>query len=572
MTDADHHLCRTCFEAAVQQGTCTACGAAQAEPNRDRRALPVWTIVGGKYRVGKVLGAGGFGITYLAQDIQLLRRAALKEYFPGGLVARTADRFGVECNSAEDKEHFDDGLDRFFREGKLLALFSHPNIVRVYEVIQSNGTAYLAMEFLDGFTLKAWLESVGRLETKSALDVMVFIVDALRAVHRSGVVHRDLKPDNVYVTNTGRTLLLDFGGAKQLASVGEKSMVAMFAHGYAAPEQYFAGSESVGPWTDVYACGATLFKLLTGRTLRGALERLAADPPLDWAPSDAPIPVRQAIERAVALRHADRFQNVEDFAAALIAPPAPTPAPTPAPPPRRPPPVANKAVLAGFAAFALAMIIVAGTAWNFWPPQPPKEVDPQPVTPGPDKPKVDPQPVEIDAALKRMAQDAAAGRWHLVNASARDARQSVPLDADPKVAPNPKLLAAAEAAIGNGNYRYAADIMRRATTERPGDWQSWSMLSYALLRLGQSKDAEIALTNGQRIRPEDARNWAILAEIRADKDPSEALAALQLAVYLASNRTAAMDYLKTNTYLSNKLRALVAAQVKSLESLPERAP
>jgi predicted Zn-dependent protease len=223
------------------------------------------------------------------------------------------------------------------------------------------------------------------------------------------------------------------------------------------------------------------------------------------------------------------------------------------------------------AGFAVVVIIVAGAVWTFPSPNPPEPV-PSPAASGTEKKHGHRSLVDIDAALKRMAEGAAAGHWNLVNDSARDARTVAPLEGDPNVAPNPKLLAAAEAAIGNGNYRYAADIMRRATTERPGDWQSWSMLSYALLRLGQSKDAEIALTNGQRIRPEDARNWAILAEIRADKDPSEALAALQLAVYLASNRTAAMDYLKTNTYLSNKLRALVAAQVKSLESLPERAP
>lgn len=317
MTAPTTDQCTSCFKKAINDGTCSICGATQAEPNRDRRALPVGTIVNGKYHIGRVLGSGGFGITYLALDGQLDRRVALKEFFPSGLVMRGRDRVAVSSNTAEDEAPFKRGLNRFFREGQILAKFDHPNIVRVIEVFEANGTAYLVMEFLDGMTLKSWLSRVGKIETSKALDVVTFIVDALRAAHAVDVVHRDLKPDNVYITHQGRTLLIDFGGAKQLTAAGDKSMDAMFAHGYAAPEQYSADSDKVGPWTDVYACGATLFKILTGETVRGALDRFSDDPPLNWSKSTAPPSVRRAVTKALALKHSDRFQTIQDFQAAL---------------------------------------------------------------------------------------------------------------------------------------------------------------------------------------------------------------------------------------------------------------
>ena len=312
--------CNTCFMDTVDDGVCRSCGAEQTEGHRDRRALAAGTDIGGKYTVGKVLGAGGFGITYLAQDVSLKRRVALKEFFPVGLVARGPDRMSVTCNSPNDEAPFERGLKRFFGEGQILARFNHPNIVRVFEVFRANGTAYLAMEFLDGKTLKDWITLNGRLETEQALQVMGFVLDALRAVHATHVVHRDVKPDNIYLTQQGRTLLLDFGGAKQLTAEGDRSMDAMFAHGYAAPEQYYADSGKIGPWTDVYACGATLYKMLTGQTMRGALDRYSEDPPLAWLRVTVAETIRAAVVKAVVLKHAERYQSIEEFQSAIHMP------------------------------------------------------------------------------------------------------------------------------------------------------------------------------------------------------------------------------------------------------------
>jgi serine/threonine protein kinase len=317
-------ICTTCFESAVSAGVCGACGAKQAEPNRDRRAMPAGTMVADKYRIGRVLGSGGFGITYLAQDVQLARRVALKEFLPSGLGTRGADKTTLTWNTANDEAPFQKGLHKFFKEGQVLAKFNHPNIVRVQEVIRANGTAYLAMEYLEGLTLGEWLmQSGGRIETARALDVATFLIDALHIVHGAGVVHRDLKPDNVYLTPQGRALLLDFGGAKQVAMESDKSMDLMLSNGYAAPEQYQADASKIGPWTDVYACAATLYRMLTGVTPRGAMERYVEDPPLNWSKSTATPAIRRVVERALTLKHTERYPTIREFQQALESAPLP---------------------------------------------------------------------------------------------------------------------------------------------------------------------------------------------------------------------------------------------------------
>lgn len=370
--------CNTCFSNDVVNAECRSCGSSQDEPNRDRRALMPGALVAGKYTIGVVLGSGGFGITYLAQDMQLSRRVALKEFFPTGLVSRALDRASLVCNSAENDEPFKRGLGRFFREGQLLAKFDHPNIVRVLEVVEWNGTAYLAMEYLEGVTLKSLLADHGPFDEQRALDVMTFVMDALRVVHGAHVVHRDLKPDNIYITRQGRTLLLDFGGAKQLTAEGDRSMDAMFAHGYAAPEQYFANSEKVGPWTDVYACGAMLYKLMTGTTIVNALDRYSEDKPLDWSAVNVAKQTRDAVAKALALKSQDRFQSIDALQMALSG--------------KNNQSKKNKIALS---IAALVLVIVGAGAWFVMSSPSPRKPDPissEPVNPVPVK--VDPLTLE----------------------------------------------------------------------------------------------------------------------------------------------------------------------------------
>lgn len=355
-------VCSTCFTAAVEHAQCRGCGSGQAEPGRDRRALPVGAVVGGRFLVGKVLGAGGFGITYLAQDLRLRRRVALKEFFPSGMVSRTGEDFTVQCHADTDEPLFLRALERFLNEGQFLAKFDHPNIVKVLDLLQAHGTAYMAMEYHEGRTLRALLDEGGPLPEPHALQVLGFVCDALRNTHRAQVVHRDVKPDNVYLAQQGRTLLLDFGGAKQLSANTERSKDALFSNGYAAPEQYHGEAGQAGPWTDVYGCAATLFKVLTGRTPPYALGRFSHDEPLDWSDVEVSPVVRGVVAKAMRLPPGERFQSIEEFQAALAAaePPAEEPPAAPTPAPAAAAARARRGPALAAAAVALALLGGAG--------------------------------------------------------------------------------------------------------------------------------------------------------------------------------------------------------------------
>lgn len=305
--------CINCFSNLNEQGGCVVCAYDQNESGRDRRALPIHCVLADKYSIGRVLGVGGFGITYLALDLKLNRRVALKEYLPNELAARSRDGVTVRCHSSADETPFNLGLGRFFREGEVIARFDHPNIVRAFEVFEANGTAYLAMEYLEGRSVRMLLNEKGCFSEQQTLDLMTFVLDALKVIHQKNVVHRDLKPDNIYVTNEGRTLLLDFGGAKDIVGEHSQSMMAIFSHGYAAPEQYHGNESKAGPWTDIYGAAALFFKLVTGLTPASALERYGEDHPLDWSGRVVGPSTQRAITHAMALKSEDRPQSVEQF-------------------------------------------------------------------------------------------------------------------------------------------------------------------------------------------------------------------------------------------------------------------
>jgi serine/threonine protein kinase/formylglycine-generating enzyme required for sulfatase activity len=314
-------FCINCFRSHNGEAICEYCQFPQDDSFRDRRALPVGSKLKGRYLIGRVLGAGGFGITYLAKDEILGRLVALKEFMPSGLVARVYGGSEIECLALEDEAPFKRGLDRFFKEGEILAKFTHPGIVGVIDLFSENNTAYLAMEFLEGMTIKDWQDAYGNFSEPDALAIMEFVTNALREVHGKHVVHRDIKPDNIYRATSGKILVLDFGGAKQIAGGGEKTQTdAHFVHGYTALEQYIGQEGNIGPWTDVYACGATLYKLLTGKVAPGALHRLTHDAPLDWSGFPVSENTRDVVARAMALKYAERIQSVSEFKTLLFSP------------------------------------------------------------------------------------------------------------------------------------------------------------------------------------------------------------------------------------------------------------
>lgn len=278
------------------------------------------TVLAEKYLIEKVVGQGGFGITYLARDINLNLKLAVKEYFPQGLVSRVPGQSKVVSYTRTSKSQFAFGLERFLNEAKTLARFEHnPNIVSVRDFFKANGTAYMVMSYIDGLTLEEYLHrNGGMISFAKLLYIMTPVMDALRDIHEFGVMHRDVSPDNIFIDNRGRVFLIDFGAARQEMRKISKSLSVILKAGYAPEEQYRSRGEQ-GSWTDVYAVAATMYRALTGRIPPESLDRLAEDnlvPPSVFGAEIKP-DQEQALLKAMAVRVKDRYQTVEEFQRSL---------------------------------------------------------------------------------------------------------------------------------------------------------------------------------------------------------------------------------------------------------------
>ena len=243
----------------------------QVEPNNN--ALPAGYKLG-EYIINSVLGVGGFGITYLAQDTHLGSLVAIKEYFPQDYAERdrTATIHPRLNGSASDAETYRWGLNEFLKEAQALAKFKHNYIVRVLRYLEANGTAYMMMEYEEGESLNGYLRRHGGfLSEPDLLRVFLPILTGLHAVHEAGLLHLDIKPDNIYLRKSGQPMLIDFGSARQRQGKAETERVAL-TRGYSALEQY-PGYGVVGPSTDIYSIGATLYRCITGREPLDSLQR-----------------------------------------------------------------------------------------------------------------------------------------------------------------------------------------------------------------------------------------------------------------------------------------------------------
>ncbi|MBA5638456.1 protein kinase [Duganella sp. LX20W] len=273
-----------------------------------------------EYRIDAVLGQGGFGITYLATDVNLNAKVAIKEYLPGDYATRASDH-SVSPRWAEDNDFYLSGLESFLVEARTLATFRHPNIVRVARFFEAHRTAYMVLEYERGKPLKQWWEKRKAMPEAQLLSLLHPLFDGLALVHESGYLHRDIKPDNIYVRKEdGSLVLLDFGAARQTAG-GAQAAADVVTPGYAPPEQYEGGPQ--GPWTDIYALGATLYWMATGTKPPPAPERqhgVAHYVPAREAAagrySDAFL---AAIDQALMLDPAQRPQTVADFAHGLFS-------------------------------------------------------------------------------------------------------------------------------------------------------------------------------------------------------------------------------------------------------------
>ena len=310
-------ICYGCFREKEPGTICPHCGFDEKE-EQPYLALPLGTVLGGRYVTGKVLGIGGFGITYLGYDLTLDIRVAVKEYMPSALATRNADRYQVTLTGKSDAD-YRYGMKRFLDEAKILArLQDTPNIVSVQNYFQENGTAYFVMEYVDGMNLKTFLSGQGgRISWHRALEILLPVMKALAQVHAQGILHRDISPENIFITARGESRLLDFGAARFALGDG-KSVSVILKHGY-APEEQYSSHGNQGPWTDVYAMGATLYRCVTGMLPPDAVERIHQDTLKTPSRLGISLPgkAEKALLKALAVRTEDRFRSMNEFISAL---------------------------------------------------------------------------------------------------------------------------------------------------------------------------------------------------------------------------------------------------------------
>ena len=276
-----------------------------------------------KYIIEDVLGEGGFGITYSGYDEILSIRVAIKEYFPHALVTRNNEfTMSVSVSQTKYLDTFEEGKKKFLSEARTLAMFrAEEGIVSVNDFFSENNTAYIVMEYLEGFTLKEYLNGGNVFSMKAILRIMAPLFDSLELVHRKNLIHRDISPDNIMVLTNGKTKLMDFGSAREISTAGEKSMSIVIKHGYAPVEQYRSHGVQ-GPWTDVYALAATIYKCITGETPVESIGRIMNDtlkPPSVLGASIDPAQERALMKGMAVLRN-DRYQTLAQFRDALYHP------------------------------------------------------------------------------------------------------------------------------------------------------------------------------------------------------------------------------------------------------------
>ena len=365
---------------------CPYCGFCPSEYQQNPRCLPPDTILAGKYLVGKVLGEGGFGITYIGFDLNMKTRVAIKEYFPVELVTRDTTRRtgsgddaagegaasgssapGVSVSSSgggsdrvislsgEKSKTYQQGLKKYVDEARNVSQFADiPGIVSVKDFFYENNTAYIVMEYIEGISLKEYLKQKGgKVSEEEALAILRPVLEALEKVHAAGIVHRDISPDNIMLTfmrqgnveqagssdsapvpasaasatasaavygNISAVKLIDFGAARMTSKNDQKSLTIILKHGYAPEEQYRSHGEQ-GPWTDVYALCAVLYRMLTGKVPEPAMDRLFSDglkSPEELGVKVSPA-VSEAIMRGLAVKKEERIQSVRELMGALYA-------------------------------------------------------------------------------------------------------------------------------------------------------------------------------------------------------------------------------------------------------------
>ena len=315
-------FCPNCM-AKISAGDtkCPVCGGNVNVQNAAHQ-LPVNTILNGRYIIGKVLGEGGFGITYLGYDLQTDTKAAIKEYFPSGISYRFSGQSRtVSIQDKGSSEQFAKGKERFLGEARTVYRFrDEENIVNVLDFFSENNTVYIVMEYIEGVSLGQYLSQNGRVGDFDELyKILRPVMVSLDHVHKAGLIHRDISPSNLMIDMNGTVKLLDFGTARSMSEDGEKSLSVILKHGFAPMEQYKTHGKQ-GAWTDVYALCATMYKLLTGQTPVSAMDRMDSEMPLPSALGVKISPAQEEVLfKGLALPVKDRIQTVGELIALFDA-------------------------------------------------------------------------------------------------------------------------------------------------------------------------------------------------------------------------------------------------------------
>lgn len=271
-------ICFNCFHEKKNTDVCPHCKYRDTQGNNKSNALKKGSVLAGRYLVGRILGVGGFGITYIGYDLRNKVRIAIKEYLPQQLAYRINGNTNITIYPGEKREIFKLGINKFLDETNILVNFKKDiNTVNIYNFFKENNTAYYIMDYIEGVTLSEYMvikDSTFRLS--EAIEVLIPIMDTLDKVHEAGTLHRDISPDNIYITHQGKVLLLDFGAAKYNLGSVSKSMLTVYKRGFAPIEQYRQNMKQ-GPCTDVYALAATFYTLITGTIPPDSLDRYIKD-------------------------------------------------------------------------------------------------------------------------------------------------------------------------------------------------------------------------------------------------------------------------------------------------------
>ncbi len=314
----NYDRCPNCMNPYDGSGqACPYCGMDVEGYIAPKNCLPPFTILQSKYMIGRVLGQGGFGITYVGYDMNLATYVAIKEYYPESISSRGLGDNPLMVTAQPNKDAiYDKNLNRFVDEARNLSKFyGLPGIVSVRNFFYDNGTAYIVMDYVAGEDLKKYLaDNGGKLDEATVLSLMKPVLESLYEIHKKGLIHRDISPDNIMFDDDGTIKLIDFGAVRGTSTETEMTYTVMLKHGYAPQEQYYAKGNQ-GPWTDIYSLCATMYKMLTGCIPPNCIERMSEDsymPPSQCGVAVSP-QVENALTKGLSVNIADRYQNIGEL-------------------------------------------------------------------------------------------------------------------------------------------------------------------------------------------------------------------------------------------------------------------